>query len=290
MNLIDDFLFMTLISHEEYGPEAARYMLSTILQRPIGEVEVHAQKVFYGLNEEQHGIRMDAFIKEGDSPDASGSFYDLEPDKRKGSKEDLPLRTRYYHNIIDNRCLKTSEDYCNLRNAYVIMITSYDPFERNRMRYTIKNRCIEEPDLNYEDGALTIYLYVNGNPDGLPEDLIHLLRYMKSTTAGNAVGNLSTIHNMVEKLKQNKEVQQAEMNFHEIMKYEREEARKEGREEGRKEGREEGREEGRKEGRKEGQAEEHKNTLREMQRAASLEKENALLKEQLAALKKLTPS
>ena len=266
MNLIDDFLFMTLISHEEYGPEAARYMLSTILQRPIGEVEVHAQKVFYGLNEEQHGIRMDAFIKEGDSPDASGSFYDLEPDKRKGSKEDLPLRTRYYHNIIDNRCLKTSEDYCNLRNAYVIMITSYDPFERNRMRYTIKNRCIEEPDLNYEDGALTIYLYVNGNPDGLPEDLIHLLRYMKSTTAGNAVGNLSTIHNMVEKLKQNKEVQQAEMNFHEIMKYEREE------------------------GRKEGQAEEHKNTLREMQRAASLEKENALLKEQLAALKKLTPS
>ena len=270
MNLIDDFLFMTLISHEEYGPEAARYMLSTILQRPIGEVEVHAQKVFYGLNEEQHGIRMDAFIKEGDSPDASGSFYDLEPDKRKGSKEDLPLRTRYYHNIIDNRCLKTSEDYCNLRNAYVIMITSYDPFERNRMRYTIKNRCIEEPDLNYEDGALTIYLYVNGNPDGLPEDLIHLLRYMKSTTAGNAVGNLSTIHNMVEKLKQNKEVQQAEMNFHERMKYEREEARKEGREEG--------------------QAEEHKNTLREMQRAASLEKENALLKEQLAALKKLTPS
>ena len=270
MNLIDDFLFMTLISHEEYGPEAARYMLSTILQRPIGEVEVHAQKVFYGLNEEQHGIRMDAFIKEGDSPDASGSFYDLEPDKRKGSKEDLPLRTRYYHNIIDNRCLKTSEDYCNLRNAYVIMITSYDPFERNRMRYTIKNRCIEEPDLNYEDGALTIYLYVNGNPDGLPEDLIHLLRYMKSTTAGNAVGNLSTIHNMVEKLKQNKEVQQAEMNFHERMKYEREEARKEGR--------------------KEGQAEEHKNTLREMQRAASLEKENALLKEQLAALKKLTPS
>ena len=274
MNLIDDFLFMTLISHEEYGPEAARYMLSTILQRPIGEVEVHAQKVFYGLNEEQHGIRMDAFIKEGDSPDASGSFYDLEPDKRKGSKEDLPLRTRYYHNIIDNRCLKTSEDYCNLRNAYVIMITSYDPFERNRMRYTIKNRCIEEPDLNYEDGALTIYLYVNGNPDGLPEDLIHLLRYMKSTTAGNAVGNLSTIHNMVEKLKQNKEVQQAEMNFHERMKYEREEARKEGR----------------KEGREEGQAEEHKNTLREMQRAASLEKENALLKEQLAALKKLTPS
>ena len=136
------------------------------------------------------------------------------------------------------------------------MITSFDPFERNRMKYTVKNRCIEEPDLNYEDGALTIYLYVSGNPDGLPEELIHLLRYMNSTTAENEARE----HN--------------EWRMEYMTLLERDEMMRE-----------------------EGRAEEHKNTLREMQRAdsaeqraASLEKENALLKEQLAALKKLTPS
>ena len=38
MNLMDDFLCWTLRAHEEFGPKAARYMLSTILQQPLGEV------------------------------------------------------------------------------------------------------------------------------------------------------------------------------------------------------------------------------------------------------------
>ena len=177
-------------------------MLSTILQQPLGEVDVHAQKVLYGWKRTQHGIRMDAYIKEHDSPDVSGSFYDLEAEKGEKNKDNLPFRTRYYHNMIDNRCLKAGDDYTNLRHAYVIMITSFDPFDRNRMMYTVKNRCIEEPDLTYEDGAYTIYLYVSGDPDGLPEDLVQLLRYMKSTTSDNATGSLSALHKMVEELKQ----------------------------------------------------------------------------------------
>jgi hypothetical protein len=74
MNLMDDFLFWTLMAHEEFGPKAARYMLSTILQQQLGEVDVHAQKVLYGWKRTQHGIRMDAYIKEHDSPDVSGSL------------------------------------------------------------------------------------------------------------------------------------------------------------------------------------------------------------------------
>ena len=86
---------------------------------------------------------------------------------------------------------------------------------------------------------------------------------MKSTISENAVGGLVPIHKMVETLKQDKEVQKAEMKFHELIEYERELAKKEGREE------------------------EHINTLREKQRADSLERENAELKKKLAALQNI---
>ena len=49
-------------------------------------------------------------------------------------------------------------------------------------------------------------LTVDGNPDSLPEDLIHLLRYIKSTITENAVGDLVPILKLFETLKQDKEV------------------------------------------------------------------------------------
>lgn len=266
MNLLDDFLFWALMSNEEYGPIAAQYMLETILQQPIGEVEVHTQKVLYGVNEKFHGIRIDAFVTDTGSPLVTGNMYDLEPDKNSAEKEALPFRTRYYHTMIDNRCLKSGDDYKNLRKSYVIMITSFDPFTRNRMMYTIKNRCVEEPDLPYEDGAFTIFIYVNGKTDGMPENLVHLLHYMTHTSKENAVGNLVSIHSMVEKIKQDKEVQKAEMKWREIIEYERKEAREEGREEGRKE--------------------EQAKYLREKQRADEAEQQIEKLKKEIAELRK----
>ena len=130
--------------------------------------------------------------------------------------------------MIDTRCLGSGEDYNLLRKAYVIMITSFDPFDRNRMMYTVKNSCVEEADLPYDDGAYTIYLYVDGEPNGLPDELVHLLHYMKETTRSNATGNrLSDIQSMVEVVKQDREVQKKEMKFRELLRYERDEGREE---------------------------------------------------------------
>ena len=50
----------------------------------------------------------------------------------------------------------------NLKNIYIFMIMPYDPFGKKRMVYTVKNQCIEEPDIPYEDGIRKIYLYTKG--------------------------------------------------------------------------------------------------------------------------------
>ena len=230
MNLIDNFLFWALLSNREYGPKAAQYILETILRRPVGEVTIHAQDAIHGLTEKLHGVRLDAYVESsGDHSSAktNGDLYDLEPDNKEHEKESLPFRTRYYHTMIDSRCLNSGEDYSSLRKAYVIMITSFDPFGRNRMCYTVKSHCLEEPDLPYEDGAYTLYLYVDGDPGNLPAELVQFLTYMKNTTRENAIGQLADIQSMVENLKKDKEVQNVEMKFHEFLESEIKEAREE---------------------------------------------------------------
>ena len=130
------------------------------------------------------------------------------------------------------------------------MITTYDPFGKNRMVYTIRNKCEEMTDMEYDDGARTIYLYTKGEPGEASQKLVELMRYMQKTTEENACSEeLKEIHEMIKIVKQDKGVKLEYMK-----QFERDEMlREEGREEERMKQferdemlREEGREEERK--------------------------------------------
>ena len=289
MNLLDDFLFNALISNEEFGETFARYLLETILGRPLKRITIQTQRPVYPTFPEEHGIRVDAYIEE-DHGEASGDIiYDLEPDTGAAEKAFLPRRARYYHVMNDSKLLKSGDSYEKLLRAYVIFIMPYDPFDMGRMVYTIQNACKEEPSLPYDDGAVTIFLYTRGKRLTESPALEKLLNYMEHTKQQNAVDeNLRQIQQMVDSVKNSREARRAEMKFHEWVERERKEARREGREEGRAEGREEGRaegrEEGRAEGREEGRDEERRNTERERLRAEAAEEENRRLKAQLEKL------
>ena len=49
--------------------------------------------------------------------------------------------------------LEAGKDYTYLKRSYIIMITTFDPFDKNRMVYSMKTQCLEEPGLAYDDGA-----------------------------------------------------------------------------------------------------------------------------------------
>ena len=88
----------------------------------------------------------------------------------------------------------------------------YDAFGQDRMIYTMKNRCIEDPNLPYEDGAATIYLYTKGTK-GCPSKQLHeFLTYMENTCPANAVNDdLRDMQHMVDLVKQDMEVSTAYM-------------------------------------------------------------------------------
>ena len=102
--------------------------------------------------------------------------------------------------------MESGWDYQKLKNVYIIMILPYDPFDRNRMVYTVKNQCVEAPDIPYEDGAKKIYLNTKGTEGTPSQALKNMLKYIENSIAENVTDtNIQAIHNYVSEVKQDRE-------------------------------------------------------------------------------------
>ena len=217
LNLIDNFLFSTLMTQGEDGEEFCRILLSTILGKKIRKVKVNAQQRILGFDTNKHGIQLDAYVEDvSDIPQLPGcemsdaeiipDIYDIEPNNTY-EKETLPKRMRYYHGLIDTKHLNTGIDYAKLPRVVIIVILPYDPFNQNRMVYTIKNHCVEVPGMTYEDGAEKIFLYTKGKADNASNSLSDMLKYIQDTKEENITNeDIHTIHKFVERAKHRKEV------------------------------------------------------------------------------------
>lgn len=183
-------------------------------EREFRELTVVPQKAYPGEDTDRHGIRIDVYLDEKD-----GDIVDLEPDQNSGAEdiESLPRRVRFYHAKIDAGSLASGMEYSSLRNVVVIFITTYDPLGRNRMIYTISSKCEEIPDLPYDDGAKTLFLYTKGTEGNPPEELKKLLRYMEHSSAENAdTQDLRELHEMVTEVKCDRKVGLTYMKAYEL--------------------------------------------------------------------------
>ena len=218
LDLLDDFLFNALLAYPEYGRRFCRKFLKILFGRDFKNLNIVTQKSYGGLDTGYHGARLDVYIEEGDEVEVDSTnvsaIYDIEPDKNNKKKDidAIPQRTRFYHAIIDRRCLKSGQSYDRLKKVFVIFICPYDPFGDDRMIYTIRNQCVENPELPYDDGARTIFLYTKGKKGRDNESLSQLLDYMENTTRENAVTEeLEDIQEMVDVVKEDAEVTVAYM-------------------------------------------------------------------------------
>lgn len=231
LNLLDDFLFGTLISHPIYGERFARVLVSTMLNRDVKILKIVPQMNYYGQDTDCHGARLDVYIEEADGTMQGeigvGNIYDIEVDQTNNivDRKTLPRRVRFYRSTIDVRNLQSGTNYSQLKNVIIIMVLPYDPFGFDRIIYTVKNQCLEEPTLIYDDGTLNLFLYVKGKKGTISQNLKELLHYMENTTRNNAVNHsLQELHSMVEQIKHNKEVSISYMKSYERERMMRHEA------------------------------------------------------------------
>jgi predicted transposase/invertase (TIGR01784 family) len=189
-----------------------KILLETILQKKVRNIEVIPQRIIQGTGNANHGIQMDAFVQGYVDEDGNSGIdviiqpevFDFEPNTYESDSEER--RLRYYHAMIDTRILKKGEKYKAMKNVTLIMISNYDPFGYDRMLYTIERHCVEEPDMPYNDGSKTLYLYAYGKKEIPSQELANLLKYMAESTKENVVNqNLKDIQGMMDDIKMDSE-------------------------------------------------------------------------------------
>lgn len=205
LSLIDDFMMNAVAGDPHVGEAFCRKLLSVLLQRNIGKLQVTVQRVVTPKRPDLRGIRMDVEVEEfSDSEDVVG-VYDLEPHTHK--RENLAKRNRFYQAKIDVKYLHSGEkDFSKLPNLYVVTILDFDPFGQDYMMYTISNQC-KETDVDYQDGLTFLYFYTGGSKGGSPE-IKAMLDYIHNSCQENVTTEaVKEIHSYVNEVK---ELSQAE--------------------------------------------------------------------------------
>lgn len=177
----------------------------------------------------------------------NATIYDVEPEgaEKNENMKTLARRVRFYHSKIDAESFESGMEYQKLKNVIVIFIMPKDPLGANRMVYTIESKCKELPDLPYDDGAKTIFLYTKGIAGNPKQELKELLLYMEQSCDDNAKSDtLKKFHQMVKRIKSDEEVSLEYMKIFEREQMIKERGFKEGILVGREEGKQEGKQEG----------------------------------------------
>lgn len=151
-------------------------------------------------------------------------------------EKNIPRRIRYYTGALDQTNLKSGEDYNELKDTIVIFITPFDPFGRNRYRYTFRNTCLEEKEnpLELGDGTTKVVLNANGSVGEISPSLKGFLDLVLGLEPpADAAGSyVDRVQKQVAVAKRNSEWRRQYMNWEMTLSVERNKGRVEGRIEG----------------------------------------------------------
>lgn len=163
MNLINGFMFDSVLEDKEKGIILVKGILDTVLDMDIPIEDVLPQKVLTGIDSIYHGIRFDLCIDNDKKEKCNATIYDIEMEDRDADKEELPRRGRFYQAVTDSKKLPSGQSYMKLPDYISITILSYDPFGAGDMYYEVSSVITTHPNIKYKDGVKKIYLFGNGN-------------------------------------------------------------------------------------------------------------------------------
>ncbi len=221
LTIKDNFMFCTVMSDEKN----CREFLEMTLQFPVGKISVIEEKTFL-YHPEYKSVRLDVYAK-----DEENIRYNVEMQIVK--RETLGKRARYYHSHIDMNLLRKGVKYQDLPNAYVIFICDFDPFGEGKYCYTFESRCLENTELDMQDGSISIFLNTHGkNKEDVPEELVKFLQFVKADLADSTrdFGDdyVRNLQKAVMSVKQNRDQEERYMLFGELLEDEFDRGKAEG--------------------------------------------------------------
>ncbi len=173
LTITDDFMFGAVMS----DPKRCRKLLEYILGIKITKIDYKEKQKTIDVSYDSKGVRLDLTVI-----DEKGQVFDIEI--QNGRNENLPLRIRYYHDMLDLDMLEKSMDYTKLNRCFVIFICTFDPFPGNdRKMYTFTNLCHEQDGLELGDETVKIFLNTKGTVGEVDEDIDKFLAYVDGRAA-----------------------------------------------------------------------------------------------------------
>lgn len=142
-NLMDDTFFSVVLEDKA----ACEYLLTALMGKPVRLIQ---NKTQYSIrNIKNHSIVLDALAE-----DEEHNLFNVEI--QITDEGNLPRRVRYYKSAIDWSYLEKGAGYGELPELYIIVISRFDPFKGNKVRYEIKHY-VDDTDIPYNDGVHTLY-------------------------------------------------------------------------------------------------------------------------------------
>ena len=167
LTITDDFMFGAVMS----DPVNCKRLLEYILGIKITRLEYVEKQKTVKVDYDAKGVRLDLIVI-----DENNIVYNIEI--QTTSNENLPLRIRYYHDVLDIEMLQRSMDYRELNRCFVIFICTFDMFGKDRYIYTFKRQCQEDQSVFLGDKAVSVVLNTKGSVGEIDPELKDALRYM----------------------------------------------------------------------------------------------------------------
>ena len=227
ITLANDIMFFLVMQDEELLLELVRRILPEL---DIDHIVPQTQKQLE-VGADAKGVRFDVFLR-----DDIGRAITVEMQIK--NYRYLPKRMRYYASMGDIGILGKSESYANLPEAYVILICPFDYYGLGRHKYTFRRICLEQNDLEMDDGVTCIVLNASGTENDVDIKLRAFLDYLVGIKSEDEY--IEKLDNAVSRGRMNWKWRRCFMTLEQRDLESRLIGREEGLEEGLKAGREEG--------------------------------------------------
>ncbi len=224
--IANNFIFYKVMRN---NPKICKRLLEILLEMEIEKIQIYQEEAV-AIDFQSKGIRLDVYAKN------STQAFNVE--MQATDTRELPERARYYQSAMDIDCLKSGQQYKELKDTYVIFICLEDIFGQGLAKYSFENICREAKDLKLNDRSYK-YFFIAKNCDKLlNEEQKDFLKLVTSNESRS--GFAGEIQSLVKEAKHNFQWKRQYMDLEREKTY----AYVHGKEEGLAEGHEKGLKEG----------------------------------------------
>jgi predicted transposase/invertase (TIGR01784 family) len=169
LTFTDDFMFCNIL---QSSPDICKDLVELILNRKVASINMPETQKSVRISPDSKGVRFDVYFEDEDT------IYDIE--MQTTMRHNIPRRSRYYQGVADINQIRSGTDYSELKNSYIIFISTFDMFGLGLPIYTFSNVCSENKALALDDGTFKVFINATSRQTNISQDLRNFLDYLLS--------------------------------------------------------------------------------------------------------------